>query len=136
MSQLKTNNSKLSKVNLSDLTIIQQLPENQRKAILELIDTKTNNDMKEVIRAVEALGIRFDEIKMSTALQLSQMKDSIDLRFSQMQASTDASLSQMKESTDIQLSQVKESIRILYWVLGIVGSGVVAGITIYLATLR
>ena len=103
MSQLKTNNSKLSKVNLSDLTIIQQLPENQRKAILELIDTKTNNDMKEVIRAVEALGIRFDELKMSTALQLSQ---------------------------------VKESIRILYWVLGIVGSGVVAGITIYLATLR
>lgn len=59
--------------------------------------------MKEVIRAVEALGIRFDELKMSTALQLSQ---------------------------------VKESIRILYWVLGIVGSGVVAGITIYLATLR
>ena len=103
MNQLKTNNSKLSKVNLSDLTIIQQLPENQRKAILELIDTKTNNDMKEVIRAVEALGIRFDELKMSTALQLSQMK---------------------------------ESIRILYWILGIVGSGVVAGITIYLATLR
>ena len=92
--------------------------------------------MKEVIHAVEALGIRFDELKMSTALQLSQMKDSIDLRFSQMQASTDASLSQMKESTDIQLSQVKESIRILYWVLGIVGSGVVAGITIYLAMLR
>lgn len=59
--------------------------------------------MREVIRAVEALGIRFDELKMSTALQLSQ---------------------------------VKESIRILYWVLGIVGSGVVAGITIYLATLR
>lgn len=59
--------------------------------------------MKEVIRAVEALGIRFDELKMSTALQLSQ---------------------------------VKGSIRILYWVLGIVGSGVVAGITIYLATLR
>ena len=53
--------------------------------------------MKEVIRAVEALGIRFDELKMSTALQLSQMK---------------------------------ESIRILYWILGIVGSGVVAGITI------
>jgi len=73
------------------------------KVVLELIDTKTNNDMKEVIRAVEALGIRFDELKMSTALQLSQ---------------------------------VKESIRILYWVLGIVGSGVVAGITIYLATLR
>ena len=59
--------------------------------------------MKEVIRAVEALGIRFDELKMSTALQLSQ---------------------------------VKESIRILYWVLGIVVSEVVAGITIYLATLR
>lgn len=59
--------------------------------------------MKQVIRAVEALGIRFDELKMSTALQLSQMR---------------------------------ESIRILYWVLGIVGSGVVAGITIYLATLR
>lgn len=59
--------------------------------------------MKEVIRAVEALAIRFDELKMSTALQLSQMK---------------------------------ESIRILYWVLGIVGSGVVAGITVYLATLR
>jgi len=73
------------------------------KVILELIDTKTNNDMKEVIRAVEALGIRFDELKFSTALQLSQ---------------------------------VKESIRILYWVLGILGSGVVAGITIYLATLR
>jgi hypothetical protein len=73
------------------------------KVVLELIDTKTNNDMKEVIRAVEALGIRFDELKMSTALQLSQ---------------------------------VKESIRILYWVLGIVGSGVVAGITIYLVTLR
>ena len=101
-------------MNLSDLTIIQQLPENQRKAILELIDTKTNNDMKEVIRAVEALGIRFDELKLSTASQLTQMR----------------------ESTDIQLSQVKESIRILYWVLGIVGSGVVAGITIYLATLR
>ena len=123
-------------MNLSELTIIQNLPENQRKAILELIDTKINNDMKEVIRAVEALGIRFDELKMSTALQFSQIKDSIDLRFSQMQASTDARLSQMKESTDIQLSQVKESIRILYWVLGIVGSGVVAGITIYLATLR
>ena len=90
-------------MNLSELTIIQNLPENQRKAILELIDTKINNDMKEVIHAVEALGIRFDELKMSTALQLSQ---------------------------------VKESIRILYWVLGIVGSGVVAGITIYLVTLR
>ena len=123
-------------MNLSDLTIIQQLPENQRKAILELIDTKTNNDMKEVIRAVEALGIRFDELKMSTALQLSQMKESIDLRFSQMQAATDTQLTQMKESTDARLSQVEESIRILYWILGIVGSGVVAGITIYLATLR
>lgn len=125
MSQLKTNNSKLSKVNLSDLTIIQQLPENQRKAILELIDTKTNNDMKEVIRAVEALGIRFDELKFSTASRLTQMEENIDLRFSQMQA-----------ATNTQLSQMKESIRILYWVLGIVGSGVVAGITIYLATLR
>ena len=125
MNQLKTNNSKLSKVNLSDLTIIQQLPENQRKAILELIDTKTNNDMKEVIRAVEALGIRFDELKFSTASRLTQMEENIDLRFSQMQA-----------ATNTQLSQVKESIRILYWVLGIVGSGVVAGITIYLATLR
>ena len=134
-------------MNLSDLTIIQQLPENQRKAILELIDTKTNNDMKEVIRAVEALGIRFDELKMSTALQLSQMKESIDLRFAQMQAatntqltqmreSTDSQLTQMRESTDARLSQVEESIRILYWILGIVGSGVVAGITIYLATLR
>ena len=125
MNQLKTNNSKLSKVNLSDLTIIQQLPENQRKAILELIDTKTNNDMKEVIRAVEALGIRFDELKFSTASRLTQMEENIDLRFSQMQA-----------ATNTQLSQMKESIRILYWVLGIVGSGVVAGITIYLATLR
>ena len=125
MSQLKTNNSKLSKVNLSDLTIIQQLPENQRKAILELIDTKTNNDMKEVIRAVEALGIRFDELKFSTASRLTQMEENIDLRFSQMQA-----------ATNTQLSQMKESIRILYWVLGIVGSGVVAGITIYLAALR
>ena len=28
--------------------------------------------MKEVIGAVEALGIRFDELKFSTALQLSQ----------------------------------------------------------------
>lgn len=125
MSQLKTNNSKLSKVNLSDLTIIQQLPENQRKAILELIDTKTNNDMKEVIRAVEALGIRFDELKFSTASRLTQMEENIDLRFSQMQA-----------ATNTQLSQMRESIRILYWILGIVGSGVVAGITIYLATLR
>lgn len=101
-------------MNLSELTIIQNLPENQRKAILELIDTKINNDMKEVIRAVEALGIRFDELKRST----------------------DSRLIQMQESTDIQLSQVKESIRILYWVLGIIGSGVVAGITIYLATIR
>jgi hypothetical protein len=42
----------------------------------------------------------------------------------------------MKESADIQLFQVNESIRILYWVLGIVGSGVIAEITIYLATLR
>ena len=125
MNQLKTNNSKLSKVNLSDLTIIQQLPENQRKAILELIDTKTNNDMKEVIRAVEALGIRFDELKFSTASRLTQMEENIDLRFSQMQA-----------ATNTQLSQMRESIRILYWILGIVGSGVVAGITIYLATLR
>nr|WP_314751112.1 hypothetical protein [uncultured Capnocytophaga sp.] len=70
--------------------------------------------MKEVIHAVEALGIRFDELKRST----------------------DSRLIQMQESTDIQLSQVKESIRILYWVLGIIGSGVVAGITIYLATIR
>ena len=101
-------------MNLSELTIIQNLPENQCKAILELIDTKINNDMKEVIRAVEALGIRFDELKRST----------------------DSRLIQMQESTDIQLSQVKESIRILYWVLGIIGSGVVAGITIYLATIR
>ncbi len=101
-------------MNLSELTIIQNLPENQRKAILELIDTKINNDMKEVIHAVEALGIRFDELKRST----------------------DSRLIQMQESTDIQLSQVKESIRILYWVLGIIGSGVVAGITIYLATIR
>jgi len=51
----------------------------------------------------EALGIRFDELKFSTASRLTQMR---------------------------------QSIRILYWVLGIVGSGVVAGITIYLATLR
>ena len=101
-------------MNLSEVVILQQLPENQRKAILELIDTKINNDMKEVIRAVEALGIRFDELKRST----------------------DSRLIQMQESTDIQLSQVKESIRILYWVLGIIGSGVVAGITIYLATIR
>ena len=101
-------------MNLSELTIIQNLPENQRKAILELIDTKINNDMKEVIHAVEALGIRFDELKRST----------------------DSRLIQMQESTDIQLSQVKERIRILYWVLGIIGSGVVAGITIYLATIR
>lgn len=81
--------------------------------------------MKEVIRAVEALGIRFDELKFSTASRLTQMEENIDLRFSQMQA-----------ATNTQLSQMKESIRILYWVLGIVGSGVVAGITIYLATLR
>ena len=101
-------------MNLSELTIIQNLPENQRKAILELIDTKINNDMKEVIHAVEALGIRFDELKRST----------------------DSRLIQMQESIDLQLSQIKESIRILYWILGIIGSGVVAGITIYLATIR
>ena len=81
--------------------------------------------MKEVIRAVEALGIRFDELKLSTSSRLTQMEESLELRFSQMQT-----------ATDTQLSQMKESIRILYWVLGIVGSGVVAGITIYLATLR
>lgn len=49
----------------------------------------------------EALGIRFDELKFSTASRLTQKR---------------------------------ESIRILYF--GIVGSGVLAGITIYLATLR
>ena len=123
-------------MNLSELTIIQNLPENQRKAILELIDTKINNDMKEVIRAVEALGIRFDELKRSTDSRLIQMQESIDLQLSQMRESTGVQLVQMRTSTDIQLSQVKESIRILYWVLGIIGSGVVAGITIYLATIR
>ena len=92
--------------------------------------------MKEVIRAVEALGIRFDELKLSTSSRLTQMEESLELRFSQMQAATDTQLTQMKESTDARLSQVEESIRILYWILGIVGSGVVAGITIYLATLR
>jgi|GEM_PF-2452059 len=33
--------------------------------------------MKEVIRAVEALGIRFDELKFSTASRLTQMRQSI-----------------------------------------------------------
>lgn len=112
-------------MNLSELTIIQNLPENQRKAILELIDTKINNDMKEIIHAVEALGIRFDELKRSTDSRLIQMQESIDLQ-----------LSQMRESTGVQFTQVKESIRILYWILGIIGSGVVAGIAIYLATIR
>ena len=45
-------------MNLSELTIIQNLPENQRKAILELIDTKINNDMKEIIHAVEDWRIK------------------------------------------------------------------------------
>ena len=53
-----------------------------------------------------------------------------------MQESIDLQLSQMRESTGVQFTQVKESIRILYWILGIIGSGVVAGITIYLATIR
>ncbi|EPD27160.1 hypothetical protein SAMN05444420_1102 [Capnocytophaga granulosa] len=43
---------------------------------------------------------------------------------------------ELKFSTASRLTQKRESIRILYWVLGIVGSGVVAGITIYLAILR
>ena len=81
--------------------LTEEIPAEQRKAILKLIDLKTNQDMKEVINSINLL-------KESVDQNINLMKESI--------------------SKDIRHLEGKEAERskTLYWVLGVIVAIMVA----------
>lgn len=85
-----------------------EIPAEQRKAVLKLIDLKTNEDMKEIIKSNEML-------KESVNQSINLLKESVSL---------------MKEtvSKDIKHLEDKEAERskTLYWVLGVIVAIMVA----------
>ena len=85
-----------------------EIPAEQRRAILKLIDLKTNEDMKELIKSNEML-------KESVNQSINLLKESVSL---------------MKEtvSKDIKHLEDKEAERskTLYWVLGVIVAIMVA----------
>ena len=85
-----------------------EIPAEQRRAVLKLIDLKTNEDMKELIKSNEML-------KESVNQSINLLKESVSL---------------MKEtvSKDIKHLEDKEAERskTLYWVLGVIVAIIVA----------
>lgn len=85
-----------------------EIPAEQRKAILKLIDLKTNEDMKEIIKSNEMLKESFNQ-------SINLLKESV-------------SLMKEKVSKDIKHLEDKEAERskTLYWVLGAIVAIMVA----------
>ena len=95
--------------------ITERIPQEQRDALLRIIEIKMNDDMKDLIFAIEKST---EANKMMT------------------QQSTEAykmMTQQLKEAYELQFQTLRTEIKTIYWVLGIVGSVLAIAITIALA---
>lgn len=95
--------------------IIERIPQEQRDALLRIIEIKMNDDMKDLIFAIEKST---EANKMMT------------------QQSTEAykmMTQQLKEAYELQFQTLRTEIKTIYWVLGIVGSVLAIAVMIALA---
>lgn len=81
---------------------IEALPINNREAIVGLINTKTNEDMKEVLQEIRSL------------------KADMDNRF--------AAIDSKFTAIDSKFTAIESRFKTINWVLGIVGSAIVAAL--------
>ena len=84
--------------------ITERIPQEQRDALLRIIEIKMNDDMKDLIFAIEKST---EADKMMTQ--------------------------QLKEAYELQFQTLRTEIKTIYWVLGIVGSVLAIAVTIALA---
>ena len=97
--------------------ITERIPQEQRDALLRIIEIKMNDDMKDLIFAIEKST---EANKMMT------------------QQSTEAykmMTQQLKEAYELQFQTLRTEIKTIYWVLGIVGSVLAIAVTIALAVI-
>lgn len=95
--------------------ITERIPQEQRDALLRIIEIKMNDDMKDLIFAIEKST---EANKMMT------------------QQSTEAykmMTQQLKEAYELQFQTLRTEIKTIYWVLGIVGLVLAIAVTIALA---
>ena len=83
-----------------------KLPQEQKQAILKIINIKTENDMKEVLQAIERMDNKFEQM---------------DRNFTQTVAHIDKNF--------------ERNIKTFYWVVAILGASLTIGISIALALL-
>lgn len=61
-----------------------ELPEQQRKAILKLIDLKTEQDMKEIMKSNEMLRVSIDNLKESLNEKVNHLESKNDAKFTML----------------------------------------------------
>lgn len=83
-----------------------KLPNDQKETILKIIDLKVEEQMKDFTHALEMFSLRFSEAEKNTQEKVLQLEKNID-----------------------------RNMKILFWLLGIIGAGVVLGITVFLTWL-
>ena len=65
---------------IKTIEIISEIPAEQRKAVLKLIDLKTENDMKEVVRSIDTLKDSLKHLEERNANNIKNLESKIDIQ--------------------------------------------------------
>lgn len=104
-------------MNLVDISQeFDKLPQEQRLAILSIIEQKTENNMKDFLNAVEALGLKI------TALQT-------DLQ--SFKTETQVSIKELNSRLDATNKEISTRFDLFYRVLAFIGALIGLGLTLF-----
>ena len=93
------------------------LPKEQKRAILAVIDEKTELDMKEVLSEMRS-------IKESMQSEITSIKDSMQSEITSIKDSMQSEITSIKDSMDSKFG-------VLLWVVGVVGFMITVLMTIF-----
>lgn len=66
-------------INLKTIELISEIPAEQRKAVLKLIDLKTENNMEEVARSIDTLKDSLKHLEERNANNIKNLESKIDI---------------------------------------------------------
>ena len=67
-------------INLKTIELISEIPAEQRKAVLKLIDLKTENNMEEVARSIDTLKDSLKHLEERNANNIKNLESKIDIQ--------------------------------------------------------
>ena len=65
---------------IKTIELISEIPAEQRKAVLKLIDLKTENDMEEVVRSIDTLKDSLKHLEERNANNIKNLESKIDIQ--------------------------------------------------------